>query len=90
VCVNAYVKNCLVFKLMYVLSLKKTCTMYQKLKVTSLDFRLISAMHLLTKYISQNKKAVVLLTGEGSDELTQGYLYFHHQPNPEDGDEDSR
>jgi len=30
------------------------------------------------------------MTGEGSDELAQGYLYFHHQPKPEDGDKDSR
>lgn len=26
----------------------------------------------------------MLLTGEGSDELTGGYLYFHNAPNPKD------
>jgi asparagine synthase (glutamine-hydrolysing) len=42
------------------------------------------AMWLLAKYISENTKDVVLLSGEGADELFCGYLYFHYAPDPED------
>jgi asparagine synthase (glutamine-hydrolysing) len=38
---------------------------------------------LITKWISENTDVKVLLTGEGSDELTGGYLYFHNAPNPQ-------
>lgn len=34
-------------------------------------------MYLLCKYIKQNTKDVVIFSGEGSDELLAGYLYFH-------------
>ena len=40
------------------------------------------AMWLLAKYISENTDDVVLLSGEGSDELFCGYLYFHYAPTP--------
>lgn len=30
----------------------------------------------------------VLLTGEGSDELCGGYLYFHNAPNPKEFNEE--
>jgi len=38
-------------------------------------------MYLLAKYISENTNYKVVLTGEGSDELFCGYLYFHYAPN---------
>jgi asparagine synthase (glutamine-hydrolysing) len=38
--------------------------------------------YLLGKKISENTDIKVLLTGEGSDELTSGYMYFHNAPNP--------
>ena len=37
--------------------------------------------YLLGKYISANSEAKVIFNGDGSDELTGGYLYFHKSPN---------
>lgn len=34
-------------------------------------------MYLISKYIRKNTDSVVIFSGEGSDELTQGYIYFH-------------
>lgn len=39
---------------------------------------------LISKWISENTDIKVLLTGEGSDELTSGYMYFHKAPSPEE------
>ena len=36
------------------------------------------------------RNLVPLPTGEGADELCQGYIYFHKAPTPEEGDEESR
>ena len=41
-------------------------------------------MWLLGQYISQNTEYKVVLSGEGSDELYGGYLYFHYAPSVED------
>ena len=42
-------------------------------------------MYLLSKYISHETDDIVIYSGEGSDEVTQGYLYFHNAPTPIDG-----
>lgn len=34
-------------------------------------------MYLVSKYIREKTDSVVIFSGEGSDELTQGYIYFH-------------
>jgi asparagine synthase (glutamine-hydrolysing) len=39
--------------------------------------------YLIGKKIAETTDIKVLLTGEGSDELTGGYMYFHKAPNPE-------
>ena len=47
-------------------------------------------MYLLSKYVNQNTDTIVIMSGEGADEVGQGYIYFHKQPTPEEGDEESR
>lgn len=39
---------------------------------------------LVSRWISQNTDIKVLLIGDGSDELTAGYMYFHNAPSPTD------
>ncbi|XP_072017429.1 asparagine synthetase [glutamine-hydrolyzing]-like [Amphiura filiformis] len=48
------------------------------------------ALYLLSRYIKERTDTVVLFAGEGSDELAQGYSYFHKAPSPQEGDADSR
>lgn len=36
-------------------------------------------IYLISKYIWKNTDSMVIFSGEGSDELTQGYIYFHNQ-----------
>ena len=38
--------------------------------------------YLVSKYISEHSEAKVLFNGDGSDELTGGYLYFHYAKDP--------
>ena len=40
-------------------------------------------MYLLSKYIKENTNITVLLSGEGADELSGSYLYFHKAPSPD-------
>lgn len=37
-------------------------------------------MFFISEYIHKNSEDVVIFSGEGADELCQGYLYFHRQP----------
>lgn len=41
------------------------------------DYCIFEGMYLISKYIRKNTDSVVIFSGEGSDELTQGYIYFH-------------
>jgi len=43
-------------------------------------------MYLLAKYIALNTSDKVIFSGEGSDEILEGYLYFHLAPTPEEGE----
>ena len=47
-------------------------------------------MYLLSKYIKEKTDTTVMFCGEGSDELCQGYIYFHKAPTAADGDVESR
>jgi asparagine synthase (glutamine-hydrolysing) len=46
-------------------------------------------MYLLAKYIAKTSQDKVIFSGEGSDEILQGYLYFHNAPSPDEGEEES-
>jgi len=52
--------------------------------------RASTLMYCLAKYVSNNTNIKVLLSGEGSDELLGGYLYFHYSPSPEEFDKENR
>ena len=45
---------------------------------------------MVSRYIKKETDRVVIFSGEGSDELAQGYIYFHQQPSLEEGDAESR
>ena len=47
-------------------------------------------MWLLAKHISEHTDDIVLFSGEGSDELFCGYMYFHHAPTFEALEKESR
>lgn len=47
-------------------------------------------MYLLGKWISKNTDDKVIFSGELSDELLCGYLYFHHAPNSNDAEYESK
>lgn len=46
-------------------------------------------MYLLSKYISKNTTDKVIFSGEGSDELLCGYLYFHSAPSSKELEDES-
>ena len=46
-------------------------------------------MYLVSKYIREHSDDKVIFSGEGSDEILQGYLYFHNAPTPVDGEIES-
>lgn len=53
-------------------------------KIESYDTTTVRASvgnYLVSKYISQHSDAKVVFNGDGSDEVTGGYLYFHAAPN---------
>ena len=59
-------------------------TIYQ---IESSDITTIRAsvpMYLLSKYIAKNTDIKVIFSGEGSDEASGSYLYFHNAPTPTD------
>ena len=46
-------------------------------------------MYLVSKYIKEKTDTTVIFSGEGSDELCQGYIYFHKAPTAREGHEES-
>ena len=48
------------------------------------------AMYLVSKYIKENTDTTVIFSGEGSDELCQGYIYFHKAPTAQEGKDESQ
>tara|TARA_B100000925_G_C22000022_1_gene470790 strand:- start:48 stop:1655 length:1608 start_codon:yes stop_codon:yes gene_type:complete len=43
--------------------------------------RASTPMYLLSKYIKENTDITVIFSGEGADELSGSYMYFHNAPN---------
>ncbi|KAG8224384.1 hypothetical protein J437_LFUL005206 [Ladona fulva] len=46
-------------------------------------------MYLISKYVHENTDSTVLLSGEGADEVGQGYIYFRDAPSAEEGHKES-
>jgi len=47
-------------------------------------------MYLVSKWISENTDITVVFSGEGADEVAQGYIYFHKAPSPQEANKESR
>lgn len=61
-------------------------------QIESYDITTVRAstpMYLISKYIHENTDIVVILSGEGSDEASGSYLYFHNAPSPEEFQKES-
>lgn len=46
-------------------------------------------MYLIAKYIKENTDTTVVFSGEGADELAQGYIYFRDAPTPDEAHQES-
>ncbi|XP_014473133.1 PREDICTED: asparagine synthetase [glutamine-hydrolyzing] [Dinoponera quadriceps] len=46
-------------------------------------------MYILSRYIKRNTETTVIFSGEGADELAQGYIYFRDAPNAADAHNES-
>lgn len=46
-------------------------------------------MYLISRYIKQNTETTVIFSGEGADELAQGYIYFRDAPSAADAHDES-
>lgn len=60
-------------------SLEKIVSCIESWDTTTI--RASTGMYFISKYIKENSEDVVIYSGEGADELMQGYLYFHYAPN---------
>lgn len=62
-------------------------------KIESYDITTIRAsvgMYMLSEYISKNHSEKVIFSGEGSDEIFGGYLYFHKSPTYDEFEEETK
>lgn len=46
-------------------------------------------MYLISRYIKNNTSSTVIFSGEGADELAQGYIYFRDAPTTREAHEES-
>tara|TARA_B110000208_G_scaffold22116_1_gene28074 strand:- start:38 stop:1609 length:1572 start_codon:yes stop_codon:yes gene_type:complete len=59
-------------------------TIYHIESYDTTTVRASTPMYLLSKYIKKYSDITVILSGEGSDEASGSYLYFHNAPNKEE------
>ena len=59
-------------------------TIYQIESHDTTTIRASTPMYLISEYIKINTDIKVVLSGEGSDEASGSYLYFHNAPSPEE------
>lgn len=52
--------------------------------------RASTGQYLVSKYIKENTDFKVVYVGEGADELTGGYMYFHNAPNEKEFDRECK
>ncbi len=64
----------------WIKSIEKVIQITETFDITTI--RATTGQYLISRWISENTDIKVLLIGDGSDELTGGYLYFHRAPNP--------
>ncbi len=62
----------------WIKSIEKVIQVTETFDITTI--RATTGQYLISKWISENTDIKVLLIGDGSDELTGGYLYFHRAP----------
>lgn len=61
---------------------------YQIESPDTTTIRASTPMYLLSQYICDNTDIKVILSGEGSDEASGSYLYFHNAPSPKEFQEE--
>jgi asparagine synthase (glutamine-hydrolysing) len=59
-------------------------TIFQLETYDTTTIRAGTPMYLLAKHIKSNFDTTVIFSGEGSDELSGSYMYFHNAPSPEE------
>jgi len=63
----------------WVKSINRVIEVIETYDITTI--RASTGQYLISEWISKNTDIKVLLIGDGSDEATGGYLYFHNSPN---------
>ncbi|KAK2887200.1 hypothetical protein Q8A67_015428 [Cirrhinus molitorella] len=61
----------------------------RRIRLKSLPDKARGRMYLISKCIREKTDNIVIFLGQGSDELTQGYIYFLKAPSPKVAAEDS-
>ena len=62
-------------------SIEETIKQIESYDITTI--RASTPMFLLSKYIKEHTNVKVIMSGEGADETSGSYLYFHNAPSPE-------
>ena len=80
--INSIHTNIEIPESVWIESINKVIEITETFDITTI--RATTGQYLISKWISENTDIKVLLIGDGSDEATGGYLYFHKAPSPND------